>query len=121
MAQSQSVKAAQKRYRDKHRTELRAKWRKKPYDERKRAWNLKSRLKLQYGITVEQYQQMLVAQGGRCAICRLESDAMLHVDHSHATGKVRGLLCGACNLSLGGFRDDPATLLRAAIYLRRSR
>lgn len=59
---------------------------------------------------------------GRCPIC-LTTDprpAGWAIDHSHKTGAVRGILCKLCNMSLGGFGDDPATLERAAGYLRAS-
>lgn len=58
---------------------------------------------------------MLAAQGGLCAICR-EAPAT-HVDHDHATGKVRGLLCFNCNGALGQFRDRQDLMLRAVVYL----
>jgi hypothetical protein len=73
-----------------------------------------------YGITVADYETMLAAQGGRCAICRTDKpmpsdeDRRWHVDHCHATHRVRGLLCNSCNLGLGKFKDDP-TLIRVAI------
>lgn len=55
-----------------------------------------------YGITVEQYDEMLDAQGGTCARCDESQDSMrLAVDHDHETGEVRGLLCGPCNTYLG--------------------
>jgi len=62
---------------------------------------------------------MLDEQEGVCAICRRPPSAMTHlaVDHDHSTGVVRGLLCGACNLGLGNFRDDPDLLWRANQYL----
>lgn len=73
-----------------------------------------------YGITVEDYVRMLVEQNGRCAICLSEYPGpnAFHVDHDHATGKVRGLLCTRCNPGLGYFRDDPELLARAIEYLK---
>ena len=71
-----------------------------------------------YGITVDDYNQMLAEQNGACAICKCPpTTKRLAIDHCHTTGKVRGLLCGPCNVSLGQFRDDPRVLLEAAKYL----
>ncbi len=76
-----------------------------------------------YGISAEDVDAMLQAQGGGCAICgRLpERLASLHVDHDHEHGNLRGLLCLSCNHGLGQFRDDPALLGAAADYLIRTR
>jgi hypothetical protein len=76
-------------------------------------------LKRKYGMTLEDYDRMLEAQGGGCAICGRppREDISLHVDHDHVTGRVRGLLCFACNNTLGDFKDDPARLYAAAEYL----
>lgn len=73
-----------------------------------------------YGLTVEQYDAMLAAQGGVCAICVYSplTGKPLHVDHDHRTNKVRGLLCGNCNTALGMFEDDPETLTSAIAYLK---
>lgn len=63
-------------------------------------YNLERRV-LKYGITAEQYGDLLRAQGGRCAICGTDSPAGIggfHIDHCHATGRVRGLLCHHCNI-----------------------
>lgn len=61
-------------------------------------------LKKLYGITPERYSKMLQEQGGKCAICGgLPIQKRLAVDHDHETGKVRGLLCACCNMSLGQF------------------
>lgn len=76
-----------------------------------------------YGITRAQYEVMLAEQGGVCAICgELPSTGMgkaFHVDHDHATGIVRGLLCGECNTGLGKFKDDPRMVETAAAYLHK--
>jgi hypothetical protein len=62
---------------------------------------------------------MLERQGGVCAICRVVKDDnySLHVDHCHSSGRVRGLLCAACNTMLGFARDNQETLRRAAEYV----
>lgn len=75
-----------------------------------------------YGLTQETYDALLLAQDGRCAICgRQDSGTALHgklgVDHNHATGVARGLLCQPCNAGLGGFKDNPAFLATAISYL----
>jgi len=74
-----------------------------------------ARLRHRYGITLEQYHDMLHKQGGACAICG--ADELLHVDHNHTSKDVRGLLCRSCNLGLGNFRDNPAFLSAAIHYL----
>lgn len=59
-------------------------------------------LKSTYGITEEQYLQLLAEQNGGCAICgKPPGKRQLAVDHCHKTGVIRGLLCGRCNLGLG--------------------
>jgi len=85
-------------------------------------WN---RAKKVYGINKEDYENLLVAQGGRCAICRADSpgrdDQFFAIDHDHATGVVRGLLCQRCNSGLGFFLDNPELMREAATYVERSR
>ena len=68
-----------------------------------------------YGITEDDFDEMFAEQDGLCAICR-EAKAE-HVDHDHATGKVRGLLCFNCNGALGQFRDRTDPMIRAVGYL----
>lgn len=81
----------------------------------------KSRIKRYYGITWEQRDGMVADQGGRCAICRnpFASSKDTHVDHCHATGTVRAILCYNCNSGLGNFKDDPIRLKAAIEYLLR--
>jgi hypothetical protein len=89
---------------------------------------VKRRLLKVYGITFEDYTARLEKQGGLCAICRKadplgngRSEHMpLVVDHDHATGKVRGLLCHPCNVSLGAI-ERPGFLAAATEYLDGSR
>ncbi len=73
-----------------------------------------------YGITREQYAELLESQGRRCAICRSDTPGGKgdwHLDHDHATGRRRGLLCHACNIALGYLEDDPERLRAAIEYL----
>ena len=74
------------------------------------------RIRATYKLTTEQYRAMVERQGGRCAIC--DEQATLMVDHCHAKGAVRGLLCHYCNTGLGFFRDTPSFLEAAIRYLR---
>ena len=67
------------------------------------------------------YKELLSLQNNLCAICfdpPKESDR-LNIDHNHITGKVRGLLCRVCNVSLGGFKDQIQILLNAIQYLQK--
>lgn len=62
-----------------------------------------------YGITLEQYNEMLKSQDYRCAICGTDNPGgrgAFHVDHNHITGKVRGLLCSSCNHAIGLLKVD---------------
>ena len=71
-----------------------------------------------YGITPEKFRDLLAEQLGGCAICGLPLDEQSgHVDHDHASGRIRGILCSLCNPGLGYFHDDPNLLERAMIYL----
>jgi hypothetical protein len=80
-----------------------------------------------YGLTADDYQSMMASQNGVCAICerpetvrqphRIGGGESLAIDHDHATGKVRGLLCMTCNTAIGKLNDDPNLLRVAARYL----
>lgn len=72
-----------------------------------------------YGITSSDYQSMIDAQRGLCAICKKPSVKGLVIDHDHNTGAVRQLLCYPCNSALGFLRDDIKLALAAADYLIR--
>lgn len=82
----------------------------------------KAALKRKYKITPEDYENMLAAQGGHCALCDRTPDQERHkylnVDHCHETGKVRGLLCTPHNHAFGKFGDNEAGLLMALAYIR---
>lgn len=81
-------------------------------------------LKDSFGINLRQYEDMLIAQKGKCAICerretmkRKGKDVALAVDHCHENGAVRGLLCTACNKAIGLFGDDIEIIQSAIRYL----
>lgn len=95
-----------------------------------RAWGAANPIRMRnrqliglYGITLTERDAMIAAQGGRCAICKRIPDPLpkkaggLHVDHCHAKGDVRGMLCSDCNRGLGCFADNPEYLMSAARYL----
>src|SRR5271166_6576054 len=100
---------------------------------RQREWSMNNRerltnnrLKSRFGITLEQYNEMLTKQNGVCAICkqaethidkRVNRPRNLAVDHNHITGKVRGLLCFDCNAALGKFNESIELINRAINYL----
>lgn len=98
------------------------------YQENQRRWresgrkaeaDRRSHLRWKFGITPEQYDAMLAAQGGVCALCgRPPTEGIsLHVDHHHATGAIRKLLCFDCNAGIGKLREDRDLLRAAATYL----
>jgi len=84
------------------------------------------KLKREFGLTAEQFEQMLKMQGYRCAACNNKfagfsgsrSDR-LAIDHCHLTGEVRGFLCGACNRTIGHAQDSSRRLRACADYLER--
>lgn len=115
----------QKRWRSENRARI---------DEKRRLWELNNpekskvyRAKItlaarckKRGITIEQYFDMLGAQGGKCKICRrgnTGTKAQWHIDHCHSTGKVRGLLCHHCNAGLGHVQDNVDVLKAMISYL----
>lgn len=101
--------------------------------EKKREQQLKDKfgcrrrnLKKNYNITLDEYDILFEQQNGVCAICgkteiRRNKHNVWHlaVDHSHQTGKIRGLLCGNCNSMLGFVKDKPDLLLKAYLYLNK--
>lgn len=83
-----------------------------------------AQLQKDFGITLRQYEDMLIAQKGCCAICakretlkRGGKEVAMCVDHDHETSAIRSLLCAACNQGLGQFKDNADFLRKAADYL----
>lgn len=80
----------------------------------------RKRILEQYDLSPADLERLIEAHNNRCAICgKPPKTRILAVDHDHATGRIRGLLCGYCNGGLGMFRDDPALLRAAIAYLKR--
>lgn len=86
-------------------------------------------LKYKYGIGIKEYGEMLAAQNGVCAICERPERFVaiktgllqkLVVDHCHKTGKIRGLLCRACNSALGQLMDSKNVVKSALDYLEKN-
>ena len=82
--------------------------------------NRRTRLKTVYGITPEQYDELLDKQNGCCAICERSQDEFktrLAVDHNHSSGEIRGLLCNYCNHRVIGRHKDGELLRKMANYV----
>lgn len=94
------------------------------HPDRNRATARRAELKRKYGITPEVYDELLAAQHGVCAVCK-QPEVCTHagrpkrlaVDHDHATGIIRGLLCTCCNRAIGLTGDNPNRLRELAAYL----
>lgn len=87
------------------------------HPDRVREQQRRADLRRNYGITPEEFSAKITAQSGVCAICGLPMTRP-HVDHNHATGAVRGLLCSQCNLGIGHLQDSADVADAAARYLR---
>ena len=84
-------------------------------------------VRYRYGIELDDFVAMYEDQGGKCAICFIEVDLyapeerkanVAHVDHCHATGKIRALLCHQCNVGIGAFKEDAEVLQNAIQYIK---
>lgn len=112
------IKAISRRYREKNPDKIQAWWAKNPDYRRNQM------LEAEYGISLAQWNAMLVAQDYRCKLCRTTDpgpQGAFHTDHDHATNAVRGLLCHHCNALLGYAKDQIAVLLAAVEYLSSAR
>ena len=92
----------------------------KNHPERVNIHFMKAGLKRFYNITIEEYDEMFNKQEGKCLICghhQNEFKRRFDVDHNHTTGKIRGLLCGGCNLVIGNAKEDVNVLKNAIEYL----
>jgi hypothetical protein len=95
-------------------------------------YHRKRHLKVTYGLTEEEYNDRLTQQNNVCAVCgnpetrragrtvkTIGNKLMLHVDHNHTTGVVRGLLCSSCNQALGLLGDNPNRIRSLLSYLEK--
>ena len=94
----------------------------KEYKRKRPDYHRKNMLMKQYGITIAEFDALVVKQEGRCAACGSTESGMhnskhLCVDHNHETGEVRGLLCSPCNLTLGNAKESIERLQGCAVYL----
>lgn len=84
-------------------------------------YNKEYSLKRVWGLSQFTYDNFLLLQNGKCAICGTNEfmgrGKRAHVDHCHKTGRIRGLLCNLCNVGLGSFKEDPRALERAIHYV----
>lgn len=97
----------------------------KQYKTKRPDYFVRKHLDYSYGITLEEYETMRESQRGRCAVCGKHEEETqrkrLFVDHSHSSGKIRGLLCQQCNTALGMVNEDTDILFALASYLEEHR
>jgi len=77
-----------------------------------------ARYRSKYGVSLDHLEALMVKQQHKCAICGKSLTARMNLDHDHATGRIRGLLCPCCNRGLGLFGDSLAVLTKAVQYLK---
>lgn len=107
----ENVKASRRKARE---------WRKALSPSQRALYNRRRRLRDHYDLSLEQFDQMLAAQGGVCAVCkRPPAKGNLCVDHSHATEINRGLLCARCNQFLGYFENHRDLVPSLIAYLEK--
>ena len=80
-------------------------------------------IKKKYGITKDEYQVLLKSQNNSCSICYVDflardTKRKPHIDHDHETGKIRGILCGPCNMGIGQLKDSIEIVESALKYLK---
>lgn len=120
---SMSNKESQKKYRNNNKAKIQAK-NKRRYIENKEKiskYCFNHALKRKYGITLEQREQMKIAQNNKCAICgeSLSGIRNCQVDHNHITGKIRQLLCRRCNLVLGQIKENYYIADKISEYIKK--
>jgi len=79
--------------------------------------NRRAHLRRRYNLSIDELGEMMLEQDNKCAICGTE-EGRLVIDHNHRTGEVRGLLCDACNCSLGLLKEDPTIIKSLLSYIK---
>ena len=100
----------------------RAKQYREKYPDKNRDTIRNSTLKAKYGITSKEYDTLFESQGYKCAVCGSSKNQVygkMPVDHCHNTGKVRGILCQSCNVTLGKVEEKEEILLALIEYLKK--
>jgi hypothetical protein len=118
-ANKEKMKAYHKEYYETHREGLLEQQRK--YNKTRVAQTFAKDLRKNFDLTIEDYARMLHAQDRKCAACgdALAMNKKTHVDHCHATGKVRAILCHHCNISLGLMQESPDRMRSLIAYIER--
>lgn len=95
-------------------------WSGKKKPEERRSLRRRYNRQHNFGIDEAALSRQIAEQGGMCAVCRksVVTPRISHIDHCHATGRIRGVLCRKCNIGLGWFYDDHESLLRASGYVK---
>ena len=117
---SSRIKAYKREYRKLNMAKM-SEYDRQRYNVKRRFYHMLRR----YGVTEQQWNEMIGRQNHQCAICGevLRIDATVkgndrpHVDHCHTTGQVRGILCSRCNIAIGAMKDSPHIAICAAYYL----
>lgn len=94
-------------------------WAKANPESRKKSYR-KNKIKKEYGLSWEEYLELVKKFNNQCGICGGKDSISLSIDHNHKTGKVRGLLCNNCNNGLGRFKDSTSLLNKAIDYLNKN-
>lgn len=109
--------ATQRAYAEEHSEKIKVK--QKEFYEKNKKHQFSRFIQRRYGMTLGNYNELILQQGGLCPICdvTLTPEARPSIDHCHETGNVRNILCADCNLGLGQFRENPKALIKAALYV----
>jgi hypothetical protein len=115
-----AIKSRAFREKNKERLKARAEELRKLNPEKFKETQFAGHIKRRYGLTVDRYKQIMFEQNGGCAICKRPFSGMKqrpHIDHSHKTGTVRGILCNPCNSGIGYFHENIERMISGIEYV----